>query len=688
MHVLDANQAARRAMWVLPLAEKVANAIESFNKQRLELLLHALTKTRPISRYADLRSEEVDSSVQMLRAALEKIYEQKRPHEQAQQQAKSASNLASSTSVRVIYLKKLAPEMRAMAQSLGTSATSASNFDLRASAPLNFLNEVTPTPDQKRRIGLALQEAQCVLHTNDRSWSGWATLNYKKKQGQLREHRFRVEDLETVLKSVICTHGDDHHLYLSQHSYKKPSRTIDALMTLNVLMLDLDIYKSFGFRFDGVSVDIAIQMVLARLDFYEIPRPSYIVFSGRGLQVKWLHQPVYKSAQGEWTKAQNRLLQIMGPQGDSEDIFAVDKKAALKTQLLRLAGSIHQGSGAEVHVAWINGSDQNAKGGDLTDCKKYDFNELVANICSYKYTRDEVKTFKKNLEKSKFWDEENKSNLARLAADRQERLALKRNKSEQQAAWEQVNRAIGSKSQPGATQIWQARIQLLERLIELRHGSQKIPDGGRRHAFVWLIANAWAWILHGQNDIQKKISERVHVWAARHINSDRLLIDSAIQTVLDRSVQVYDQDQGPFCVSDKEIMIKLGMSEEEFKRIKGRGLSTKGGRKNANRDLVDEGVMEFPDIKGETYENYTIIVKTRQSLAAERTNKIKREKSADNRGKALQLRANGLPMQEIARLLSISSSTVCSYVNEGVADAVVLSVIKTSKKEAEAEFNR
>ena len=668
MHVVEHDEAARNALWALPLAEKVAAAVESFNKPRLESLLHALTKTLSISRYADLSCEKVDFAVQMIRAALAKICEQTEPCKQVHQRAKFVPEPASTTSAVAVHSKKKpAPAVRAKVQSSAFSESTPSD----ASAPLKILNNVTPTPDQRRRIASGLDEAKCVLHANDRAWAGWATINYKKESGRLREHRFHVDDLDRVVTSMICTHGDDHHLYLSQHSYKTPSRTVEALMTLNMLALDLDTYKSYGFTFDRVSVDVAVQMVLARLDFYEIPRPSYIIFSGRGLQVKWLHQPVYKSAQVEWRKAQNRLLQIMGPQGDSEDIFAVDKKAALKTQLLRLVGSIHQDSGAEVHVAWINGGDQNAKGGDLSDCKKYDFNELVANICSYQYTRDEVKAFKKTLEKSKFWGEENKSNLARLAADRQERLALKPNKSEQQADWEQVNRAIGSKSQPGATQLWQARIQMLERLIELRHGSQKVPNGGRRHAFVWLIANAWAWILHGQNDIQKKISERVHAWAACHIDSDRLLIDSAIQTVLDRSVQVYDQDQGPFCVSDKEIMIKLGMSEEEFKRIKGRGLSLKSGRKNASRDLVDEGVMEFPRIHGETYENYTIIVRNRQSRSAERTNKIRRGKSADNREKALQLRANGLPMQEIARQLSISSSTVCSYVNEGLADAAI-----------------
>lgn len=689
MQEFDHAEADRRALWALPLAEKVANAIENLNKSRLEHLLHALTKTCSISRYAELPIDKADLAVQMIRAALAKICEQKEPSKQAYRRGKSVPGPASSTSNEIVYSnKKPSPKVRDTAQSSRTLVTSVSKSEPTALESLKILNDVTPTPEQKRRIGLALQEAQCVLHANDRSWAGWATLNYKKKQGRLKEYRFRVKDLDIVLKSVLCTNGDDHHLYLSQHSYNKPSRTIDALMTLNVLTLDLDIYKSCGFTFDGVSVDTAIHMVLARLDFYEIPRPSYIIFSGRGLQVKWLHQPVYKSAQGEWTKAQNRLLQVMGKHGESEDIFATDKKAALKTQLLRLVGSNHQGSGEEVRVAWVNSGEQNVKGGDLTDCKKYDFNQLVASICNYQYTREEVKIFKKALEKFKFWEEENKSNLAQLAADRQERLELRPKKSSQQAAWEQVNKAIGSKSQPGATQIWQARIQMLERLIELRHGSQKVPDGGRRHAFLWLIANAWAWILHGQNDIQKKIQERVHAWAALHIIIDRLLIDSAIQTVVERSVQVYDEDQGPFCVSDEEIMIQLDMSKEELKRIKGTGLSTQSGRKNAKRDLVDEGVMGFPRIRRETYESYKSIKKDRQSLAAERTNQIQRDKYANVRKEALQLHADGMPMKKIVRILGISRTAVWSYVKQDAADAKALNVIKTLKKEDKAELNQ
>ena len=660
----------------LPLKQKLSHAIDSQNQIRLVHLLSALTETRSISVYAHLSDLEVELAAQQVREALIRIDEQKK-RKKAEKSTKISCKVALETSCNSQAPSTFDDIIHANAKASACKTPEKKTAELTKPKSL-------PTPDQCRRIALAIEEARVVLHADDRKWSGWATVNYKPSDPNvaLKQRSFRVSELEDVLADLICTHGGDHHLYLSQHTYSRPKRRIETLMTLNLLSLDLDIYKSDGFDFSSVSIQDAIRMVLARMDFYEIPRPSYIVSSGRGLQLKWLHQPVRPSAQGEWEKAQARLLAVF-----DDNIFAADKKAALKTQLLRLVGSTHQGSGVEVTVAWVNGSYAYVKSGDLSDSIRYDFNELVASICNYEYTRKEVQIFKKNLAIYKKWDVENKANTERLAVDHPQRIAAQAKKDERQTSWNQVNKALGRKPQPlsvtddlNADDLWRFRIQMLERLVQLRHGSKKVPDGGRRHAFLWLIANAWAWILRGQSNIKDEIKRHVHDWALQHIDCDADYVDCAIQTVIHRSAHAHEWNFGPYKVPDQELIYKLDMSELELEQIKVGGLTTKSGRKNAKRKQWKNGIMGFEQIQGETYERYTEIVEYRQKKAADRTNALKRQKTADVRADAISMHSMGVfPMRQIGFTLGISAATVSRYVKDGLTEAEVTTLKVTAE---------
>ena len=636
----------------LVLMKEIDDLIESGNEKRLASLLYALTRARASSWYACLSEKDVQIFQEKIHVKTKKfLNEMHRNSERSyeKRELSSASSAVSLISREVIYTK--------------------------------LEEQRTITADQRRRINLAIEEAAILLHINERKWSGFGTIgSISKATEKFKAHVFPIRLLEVEITKMICD-GDkyDYHVYLSQHSYNGYKRTIQTLMSLNVMTLDLDIYKSNGFDFSDVSINDTVMMVLNRLDFYEVVRPSYIIFSGRGLQLKWIHQPVSISAQNEWQKAQERLLEVFSEDADGEDIFIADKSAILKTQLLRLVGSIHQGSGKEVTIAWVNRDHEHAKSENLNNCKKYEFNQLVASICNYRWTAEEVKEFKnKNSDKFRKMDEENEKNLERLKADKPAYYAFRKRENKNNINNTQVNIAPECTShfslqlnRISAKRTWLSRIRMLENLIKIRYKSGRVCDGGKRHVYLWLVANGWAWILQGHVEIQSEIKQRVCVWANQYIDCNSDYINSVIKTVLERSAQDHGQNQGPYFLSNADIFKKLNISREEAEAINNTKLDSKSQQRNENRSRLKKGIMGFTKMIGKEYEDYVVETNLRQSLSASRTNKIQREKYTGNRITALQMYEKGVSINRVAKELGIAPSTVHSYIKKSIVEKII-----------------
>lgn len=112
-------------------------------------------------------------------------------------------------------------------------------------------------------------------------------------------------------------------------------RLVRLLRSLRACYVDIDGYTDLLGALDALSE--------ARM-----PAPSCAVYSGRGLHLYWLLEPVPAQALPVWQRIQNALIAVLQPLG-------ADTKAKDCTRVLRLVGSRHSGTDAMVEGRIVTG---------------------------------------------------------------------------------------------------------------------------------------------------------------------------------------------------------------------------------------------------------------------------------------------------------------------------------------------
>ena len=165
------------------------------------------------------------------------------------------------------------------------------------------------------------------------SSDGWVTLA-QKKSGEFKQCHFRVEELQDKLSEWM---GQD--VYFSQNTFYRPRRRIENVRQLRALYCDIDCYKS-GFTIN--QVELALEGEYFR---QSIPEPNYIIYSGRGLVLVWLIEPVPIMGLPRWQAVENHFAETLKPLG-------ADTKATDAARIFRLAGTRNSKSGKLVTVEY------------------------------------------------------------------------------------------------------------------------------------------------------------------------------------------------------------------------------------------------------------------------------------------------------------------------------------------------
>jgi hypothetical protein len=175
-----------------------------------------------------------------------------------------------------------------------------------------------------------LETAQKHVLFHHSNADGWITIAKKQKDGKFKQYHYQPEELAEELSNWL---GED--VYFSQNTFYKPQRQIENIRQLRSLYIDLDFYL---FNYDP-------SWVLHKLEheFFEktIPEPNVIIFSGQGIVLIWLIDPVPYKALPLWQSVQNYLLSELSPLGG-------ESKATDAARIFRIAGSINTKNGAEV----------------------------------------------------------------------------------------------------------------------------------------------------------------------------------------------------------------------------------------------------------------------------------------------------------------------------------------------------
>jgi len=162
------------------------------------------------------------------------------------------------------------------------------------------------------------------------------------------------------LRALLAQHLAEPDVYLTPNTFHGWRRT-QLLAGLHALYIDVD-------QHDGGDVDLMglAALALSRIDAAGIPEPNALIYTGRGIHVYWLIEPLPAKALPRWQACQRQLCAILGG----------DRQAVDCTRVLRVVGTVNSKTGRTVTAEAIHG-------------ERYDFDFLFDQIMPA--TRAEVR---------------------------------------------------------------------------------------------------------------------------------------------------------------------------------------------------------------------------------------------------------------------------------------------------------
>lgn len=158
---------------------------------------------------------------------------------------------------------------------------------------------------------------------HDCSRSGFFSLLVDVR-GEKRQSSHRLADMPAVLNLVDKTRDT----WMSQAEFIRPNRRVVNLARLGLLFTDLDTYRIPAFA--GRTPEQLAMSVLYFCTEEGLPAPSVLIYSGRGIQAKWLLDgTIPRQALPRWNACQRYLVDRLAHVG--ADPMAKDASRVLRT---------------------------------------------------------------------------------------------------------------------------------------------------------------------------------------------------------------------------------------------------------------------------------------------------------------------------------------------------------------------
>lgn len=164
-----------------------------------------------------------------------------------------------------------------------------------------------------------------ILHSTSKGWITRAEINCGYKQWHYKYNDLLVQDF------------NKENVFMSLNTFYSTFRRLEYLKELKAQFIDLDTYKT-GFTKEQILMNLEENYFNQ-----SIPRPNFIVDSGRGLYLIWLLNSVPSKALPLWKAIEEYLYSILKP-------FGADRQALDPTRVLRVPGSINSKSNTIVKV--------------------------------------------------------------------------------------------------------------------------------------------------------------------------------------------------------------------------------------------------------------------------------------------------------------------------------------------------
>lgn len=176
-----------------------------------------------------------------------------------------------------------------------------------------------------------IDESRKHLRSIHKGSEGYITI--ASKNPTYSQWHYKREDLLERTEDII----NDINSYVSQNTFYKPQRRIENVKELRAVYIDIDCYNS---KYTKEAVKYFLEN-----DFYgsKIPRPNYLIDSGRGLYYIILIKSVPSMAMPLWYAVQRYLYNNLKS-------FGADANALDPTRVLRIVGTLNSKSGTCVKV--------------------------------------------------------------------------------------------------------------------------------------------------------------------------------------------------------------------------------------------------------------------------------------------------------------------------------------------------
>lgn len=186
----------------------------------------------------------------------------------------------------------------------------------------------------------AFDEARCY---HDSTRHGFFSLLVATDRGgnKKKQESYRLATMPMVLGQLDFSRDT----WMSQAEFISPNRRVVNLARIGLLFADLDTYRMPWAQ--GRNPEQLASSVLFFCQEEGIPTPSILIFSGRGIQAKWLLEGTLpRQALPRWNACQKYLI-------DRLAIAGADPAAKDASRVLRLVDTVNSKSGEICHVIHV-----------------------------------------------------------------------------------------------------------------------------------------------------------------------------------------------------------------------------------------------------------------------------------------------------------------------------------------------